>query len=654
MNLTLNVTSSNGAKAEEGKASTLANSTPRARVYQKELLQPQQRERKTMGRKRLRKSRESSIQGQTVNISGGTFTDVYIGNQTNIHNVVDDNYNGGKLFEKLHPVSAAHDCQEVASKVTECFEGTRQQLLHDIETWRTAESSVPILILDGIAGIGKTTVVKTACARAAAEHRLIASWFFSRDQQDRRYHPALRDRIARALGDHPDILQKAIRVQFEILIHEPLQAVIHELGGTHAISIDAVDECNLEEAIEILSILLRTAPKHPQLRLLITCRPEHIRLYINHYLSPEQVYEALPDLLPPLWCASAKEKEALVQMAGKLFIVASTAVAFILDPRRLDPGRQIKRLLDTTKGSWLASSPMDRLYTQVLRGAVPDPVDDWFDDYQAIVGAIVVAADVLPVQALASLLGKEPNDIVRTLSLLHSLVAPTNHNEAFRVHHKSFPDFVTDPSRCSIDSRFLIDTSAHHFHCARGCLRAMVQMLKQNICDLPLSDWSKELSELPSGTTDRIPRELAYACSHWIAHFEQGVSHFNGNDDAELVKHFKIFADEHLLSWLEVIALTGRFGMAWNSVDVLSKAVSQVCPNATGVIPQDLSHVVHVLKDFLRFISPSPKSSTAVSQCTSTFPLWLLPPHNSRYLPAPVAADLELYDVKVWGAASRV
>ncbi|KAH6916421.1 hypothetical protein BKA70DRAFT_1556875 [Coprinopsis sp. MPI-PUGE-AT-0042] len=589
-----------------------------------------------------------SDKGQIVNISGGTFTEIQ--NQTNIQYVMSDE-SESKLFAMLNPVAAAHDCQEVASKVKECFAGTRCQLLLDMENWRANESSVPIFILDGIAGIGKTTVVKTFCTRAASEHRLAASWFFSRDRQDRKstrrfvgtlayqlalYHPAFGDRVAHALKDHPDILQKTIRAQFDTLIHEPLEAVLKELDGTHAISIDAIDECDLDEATEILSILLGTVPKHPQLRFLISCRPERpfrlllqrhrgphvfhlheiensvvesdIRLYIDYRLSPEQVDDALPDLLPPPWRASAKEKEALVQMAGKLFIIASTAVNFILDPRRLAPARQMRQLLDATTGSALASSPMDRLYTQVLRAAVPDPVDDWFDDYQAVVGAIVVAADVLPVQSLASLLGKEPNSIVGTLSHLHALVAPTSqsHNEAFRVHHKSFPDFVTDPSRCSIDTRFLIDASACHAHLARGCLRVMVQMLKQNICELPFLDWSKRLNELPPGIVDRIAPELAYACTHWVSHFQQGLSHFSGSKDTLFCDQLNTFVNEHLLSWLEVMAFTGRFNTAWESVNVLSEAILLFLQTATGSTLATLSHVAHVLQDCLHFINLHP------------------------------------------------
>ncbi|KAH6916496.1 hypothetical protein BKA70DRAFT_1091835, partial [Coprinopsis sp. MPI-PUGE-AT-0042] len=543
-----------------------------------------------------------------------------------------------KLFEVLNPVPAVHDCEVVSSKVSECFVGTRQQLLHDIETWRTS-GSVPIFILDGIAGIGKSTIVKTVCAQAAAERSLAASWFFSRDEQDRKttrgfvrtlafqlasYHPVLRDCISQVLKAQPDILQKAIRTQFEALVHEPLRYMLEKQSETHTISIDAMDECNLNEAVELLSMLLTMVPQHPSLRLLVTCRPERpfrlllqkhqgplavfhlheiensvaqadIRLYINYCLSPTQIDEALPDLLPPLWRASPEEKEALVQMAGKLFIVASTAISFILDPIRLAPAKQMAQLLDVKAGAGLAGSSMDRLYIQVLRAAVPEPVGDWFEDYQAVVGPIVVAADVLSIQSLASLLDMEPNGIIRTLSHLHSLIAPTRDGGAFHVHHRSFPDFVADKTRCAIDSRFFVEVSVQHFHLAQNCLRIMTQMLKQNICKLPRSDWGVESGKLPAGIKDRIPPELSYACAYWILHMQEGLSHLIGRDD--VVNELKIFVDQHLLSWLEVLAWTNRFDTAWGNL----------LPSAGGVTLATLSHIADVLWDLLRFISLHPE-----------------------------------------------
>ncbi|KAH6872031.1 WD40-repeat-containing domain protein [Coprinopsis sp. MPI-PUGE-AT-0042] len=590
-----------------------------------------------------------SQQGNHLSISGGTFTNVGRDlNFSHIHNqYITEESKDIKLFEVLSPVPAAHDCEVVSSKVSECFAGTRQQLLQEIETWRTA-GSVPIFILDGIAGIGKSTIVKSVCAQADAERRLAASWFFSRDEQDRKttrgfvrtlayqlaaYHPTLRNRISQVLKDQPDILQKAIRMQFEALVHEPLRGVFENQSEAHTISIDAMDECNLLEAIELLSVLLTAIPQHPGLRLLVTCRPERpfrllfqkyrgprvfhlhqlensvaqadIRLYVNHRLSPAQIDEALPDLLPPLWRASPEEKDALVQMAGKLFIVASTAINFILDPIRLAPAKQMAQLLDVKAGAGLAGSSMDGLYIQVLRAAVPEPVGDWFEHYQAIVGSIVVAADVLPVQSLASLLGTGPNDIVRALSHLHSLIAPTRDSDAFHIHHKSFTDLVTDKSRCAIDSRFFIQASACHFHLAQNCLRIMIQMLKQNICELPRSNWDIAFSKLPSSTKNRIPPELAYACAYWTLHIREGLPHLIGHDD--LIGQLKTFVNQHLLSWLEVLAWTSRFDTAWGDVSLLVESITKLLPTAGGVTLDTLLHIANVLGDLLRFISLHPE-----------------------------------------------
>ncbi|KAH6910472.1 hypothetical protein BKA70DRAFT_85898 [Coprinopsis sp. MPI-PUGE-AT-0042] len=591
--------------------------------------------------------------GNQISISGGTFNNAGrdVISQTYIHSqyINEDQSKSSdiKLFDVLNPVPAAHDCEVVSSKISECFAGTRQQLLHDIRAWRTA-GSVPIFILDGIAGIGKSTIVKTVCAQAAAERSLAASWFFSRDEQDRKttrgfvrtlayqlssHHPTLRERISEVLKSQPDILQKAIRMQFDALVHEPLRGVFENQSETHTISIDAIDECNLTEAVELLSILLNLIPQHPGLRLLVTCRPERpfrlllqkyqgprvfhlheiensvvqadIRLYINHCLSPAQIDEALPDLLPPRWRASPHEIEVLVQMAGKLFIVASTAISFILDPLRLAPAKQMAQLLDAKSGATLAGEPMDHLYIQVLRGAVPKRVGDWFEDYQAVVGSILVAADVLSTQSLASLLDMDPNGIVGALSHLHSLIAPTRDSDAFHVHHKSFPDFVTDKSRCAIDSRFFIEASARHFHLAQHCLRIMPKQLKQNICELPRSDWDVESSNLPPGTKDRIPPELAYACAYWVLHMREGLSHLIGRDD--VIDQLKIFVDQHLLSWLEVLAWTNRFDTAWGDVSVLSESIKKLFPVASAGTLSNLEHIASVLRDLLRFISLHPE-----------------------------------------------
>jgi hypothetical protein len=89
---------------------------------------------------------------------------------------------------------------------------------------------------------------------------------------------------------------------------------------------------------------------------------------------------------------------------------------------------------------------------QIICSAVPTPVDDWVDCYQEIVGTIIFVQDPLSCDALAGLLDLDidVNIIHRTLSHLHSLITPSGEDQTFRVHHKTFPDFVTDQKHCEL------------------------------------------------------------------------------------------------------------------------------------------------------------------------------------------------------------
>jgi hypothetical protein len=79
-----------------------------------------------------------------------------------------------------------------------------------------------------------------------------------------------------------------------------------------------------------------------------------------------------------------------------------------------------------------------------------------------VVGAVVLVFNPLSATALSDLLGI--SDVSTTLRSLHSLlIIPTNELDPTPIHalHKSFPDFLTDPGRCT-DQRFFIDPSIHH------------------------------------------------------------------------------------------------------------------------------------------------------------------------------------------------
>ncbi|RXW11194.1 hypothetical protein EST38_g14661, partial [Candolleomyces aberdarensis] len=149
-------------------------------------------------------------------------------------------------LERLKRVpGAAHDSQEVVTKIDPCFEGTRVTLLGHIGCWMSGTSSdllksisdldgmsrtssdmqKPVYILDGIAGIGKSTVARTVAQRSAGINTLGASFFFSRDSEDRkktllfvqtiayqlaRYDASYGNAIAAVLDNFPEVLEKAV------------------------------------------------------------------------------------------------------------------------------------------------------------------------------------------------------------------------------------------------------------------------------------------------------------------------------------------------------------------------------------------------------------------------------------------------------------
>lgn len=488
----------------------------------------------------------------------------------------------------------------------------------DVKSWMRGEGwSQSIYILYGIAGIGKSTVAKTLAEHTARSNALGASFFFSRDEDQRktarwlfptlayhlaRYNKELAEHINHALEQDPSVVGRDIRVQFKSLIATPLQR--HAEGRTILIVIDALDECDEGGAEIILSILADNISKLPRLKVLITARPElHIRTALNQYsnydqfhmqdieqsvvkgdiqlylsfrLSKEEVRKAFPMLLPPPWQPTKEEMKMLIGMSGKLFIIASTAINFILDRKRVAPAKQIETLLKGVSPKDFSGSRhtriMDSVYMQIIRAAQPDPLDDWVDQFQTFVGTIVLLQDPLPCEALAALLGVDANDIIGTLSNLHSLLAPSRKGQIYRVHHKSFSDFICDRDRCMMGPEFHISSAHHHMRIARRCLRIMKDNLKFNICDLDHSEQHVDLVQLYDCARISIPPHLAYACTYWVSHLVACLDGGLGLDDEvnELVEQF---ATRHLLHWLEVLSILRRVDLACSSLEIIHAAI---------------------------------------------------------------------------------
>jgi len=135
-----------------------------------------------------------------------------------------------------------------------CLGGTRVDVLQQLEDWLEEEQGQHIFWLNGLAGTGKSTIAQTFATISFAEGRLGASFFCSRDFEDRRnlqaifptpafqlayQYPQFQEQLLQVLRANPGIGRGSLCSQMETLIVGPFQATqIPSL-----IIIDALDEC---------------------------------------------------------------------------------------------------------------------------------------------------------------------------------------------------------------------------------------------------------------------------------------------------------------------------------------------------------------------------------------------------------------------------
>ena len=118
-----------------------------------------------------------------------------------------------------------------------CLRGTRRDVLLQLEHWLKDEQDHRVFWLNGLAGTGKSTIAQTFAEISFADGNLGASFFCSRDFQNRsnlqaifptlafqlayRY-PLFRDQLLHILKAHPGVGQDSLCSQMEKLIVCPL------------------------------------------------------------------------------------------------------------------------------------------------------------------------------------------------------------------------------------------------------------------------------------------------------------------------------------------------------------------------------------------------------------------------------------------------
>jgi hypothetical protein len=165
-------------------------------------------------------------------------------------------------------------------------------------------------------------------------------------------------------------------------------------------------------------------------------------------------------------------------------------------------------------------SELDGLYLQILHATLPNqnPMIV-LDRFKAVVGSIVLLRDPLPLDALERFVNHDSDDPVRTvLSQLHSvIIPPSENNDVPRIYHPSFPDFLTDPSRC-LDPFTIVVPTHERWHTLR-CFELMSEYLRRDIAGIEdPSLLNSEVKEFEQSVQRAIPPELRYARLYWASH----------------------------------------------------------------------------------------------------------------------------------------
>jgi hypothetical protein len=498
-----------------------------------------------------------------------------------------------------------------------CLKGTRNAVLEEIESWTSDFDASPVYWLNGLAGTGKSTIARTIAERIFADGRLGASFFCSRDFEDRRglryifptlafqlahKYPDFRSAFVPLLQSNPDIVHEPLYNQMELLIIEPLSSS----DISTVIVVDALDECVDEEPQSaILSVMGRLVEGIPKVKFFITGRPEPriksgfrlellkplTEVFHLHEVEPSVIDTDIRLFLKHGLCELAKRSsveqddwptdehlDLLCKRADGLFVYAVATLKF-LDHSFTPPNEQLDMIIKAPgntahegRANLQLGATLDSLYLSGLRSTFSTTRVEDDEKVRSVVSVVVLAMNPLSPSAIGTLVNLRDREVMNLLQLIQSFLKLSEDlNSEVLPFHKSFPDFITDPHRCS-DTRFHISPGTEHLKLTLCCLRLMNNNLEKNRLSLPDYALNSEVEDLQERVDTCIGPALEYACKYWYCHLIEVRE-----DISAVIPALQSFLQWGFLTWLEVLSVIGSARNAVTALERLVPWVQKVC-----------------------------------------------------------------------------
>ena len=514
-----------------------------------------------------------------VDASHSTFIGVGRDNITNVNNK-------SEIEEMLSTLKAV---DRSGYYVQPCMEGTRENILGEIDAWLEDLDAPNILWIRGSPGSGKSTIASSLVSRLMKRRRLGSSFAFKRGDIMLSDPAAVWRTIAHDLARHDDsfasILVEVLKggrvdagrpdiaSHFDSLIMEPLRKR-HEHSPSHAVPIiviDALDECGSDpsqtgQRKAFLDTVMHWSHLPETFKLIVTGRDERMpgsfRTSCKQIVLPtgqevtadtEQdirrfLVQRFAEIGGPSLADWPGEKvlDILTTRAAGLFIWAETIVRFVEQGL---PDEQLEHVLNGGLGE---GDNVTKLYRQILELRFGEANGRTLDVFNQVVAAILLAKIPFHVDDLAQFTLQPKSSIKFILDKLSSVISAGQDN-GIRITHLSFAEFMCDPHRCP--PQFCIDRCKESGKMSMTCFRLMKKGLKFNIFDLETSHLAnKDVKDLSERIATKAQHPLLYSCRFWAAHIRDTPTDQASN--ASLILEIRDFFYIRFLYWLEVMSVT--------------------------------------------------------------------------------------------------
>ena len=486
-----------------------------------------------------------------------------------------------------------------------CMEGTRKEILADLESWALDPAAPKVFWLNGRVGTGKTSIVHTLNERLDEKLKLGASFFCSRStlkdvdlilptiaSKLALSSPQLRSVMCKVLDNNPDVASlNSFPDQFSSLIAEPIRRVFDEDTKVYkVIVIDALDECSPPKRVYSLIEAILDGVADIPLKFIISSRPENqmeklfrpfvgsiLRVFSLHkdvtvdvvqsdikkYLKSQLSTIGMTSEYPQSKSAWRPEDELTARSAG-LFIYAATAARYILDVNA-NPEERLRDIMRPEPLPLHKTGSLERLYKLIMEQAFEGLQPNEIETRLNVLSTVVLLQTPLYTDTIDSLLGLKKGSTNSHLSPFHAVVRGASENNGpVAVFHASFGDFAANQHRCG---EHWVQADIGHQMLAQKCLQCLNKSLRHNICNLPRGSIDAHTPEVIDSNI--IPEALRYSSLYWASHLADSP----GNPSLTF-GYLSGFAHNKLLHWFECLSAIGELESGIKSLSKANEAIS--------------------------------------------------------------------------------